>query len=207
MAQLQPAMFPDLAGGDFYQDDELDEVAANVIARHGHVGGVGRLIPVVEAIENNEIRVLFLMNGKPLAENDDPSHHDVAGKCVKAPALWHDVTGYDVAIWIRHAIWKDLDEHARRGILLHELLHIELTRDKDEQAKVGVRKHDVEGFVDVARHYGPIEGEGGAYVRAATVGIASPLQELADDTGNTVTVTAGGKSATLRPRNGEELAE
>lgn len=207
MAQLQPAMFPDLAGGDFYQDDELDELAQAVMAKHGHTGGVARLIPVVGAIENGEIRVLFLMNGKPLADTEEPGQHDVAGKCVKAPALWHDVTGYDVAIWIRHAIWKDIDEHARRGILLHELLHVEVTRDKDDQPKVGVRKHDVEGFVDVARHYGPIEGAGAMYVRAATVGISSPLQELADDTGTSVTITAGGKSATLRPRHGEELAE
>lgn len=200
MAALQPAMFPDLESADFYRDDELDEAAAEVMHRHGHVGGVARLVPVVEAIENGEIRVLFLMNGKPLAETDDPSQHDVAGKCLKAPALWHDVTGYDVAIWIRGAIWKDLDESRRRGILLHELLHVELTRDKDEQPRVGIRKHDVEGFVDVARLYGPIEGEGAAYARAATVGVVAPLQEVADALGGEVTIEAAGKSATLRPR-------
>lgn len=177
MAALQPALFPDLNTADFYQADELDEVAASVIHLHGHAGSrnpLPRLGPVVEAIEAGEIRVLYLMNGKPLADTEDPGHHDVAGKCVKAPALWHDVTGYDVAIWIREAIWKDLPPDARRAIVLHELLHVEVTRDKDDQAKVSVRKHDVEDFVDVARHYGPIAGEGARYVRAAAAFAGQP---------------------------------
>lgn len=174
MTALQPAMFPDLATADFYRSDELDVVAEEVMRRHGHMGGLVRLMPVVEAIENGEIRVLFLMNGKPLAEADDPEAHDVAGKCIKAPAIWHDVTGYDIAIWIRDAIWTGLTGHARRAIVLHELLHVELIRDKDDQAKVAVRKHDVEDFVDVARHYGPIAGEGARYVRAAAAFAGQP---------------------------------
>lgn len=171
---LQPSMFPDLDSAEFYRDDHLDEIAEEVMRRHGHVGGVGRLIPVVQAVENGEVRILFLLNGKPLSPGDDPGKHEVAGKCVKAPPIWHDITGYDVAIWIREAVWSRVDGHTRRALVLHELLHVEVTRDKDDQVKVGTRKHDVEDFVDVARHYGPVAGDGAGYVRAAAAFAGEP---------------------------------
>ena len=167
MAALQPAMFPEIVGADFVRSEAVADVAEDVLRIHGVPGT--RLQPVAQAIGDGDLHVLYLLNAKPLAEDEDLGKHDVAGKCIKAPALWRDVTGYDVAIWIRGAIWRDLDEQGRRAILMHELLHVDIDYDKDNQPKLALRKHDVEGFVDVAKHYGPIEGEGAAYVRAATV--------------------------------------
>jgi len=155
---LQPVMFPEIEGPDFVRSSEVADVAEDVLRIHGKAGGIGRLHPVARAIADEEIHVLWLLNAKPFDPEKDEEGHDTAGKCVKAPGLWHDVTGFDVAIWIREYFWNRWDEQTRRAAVLHELLHVEVDRDKNDQAKVRIRKHDVEDFVDVVRHYGPIFG-------------------------------------------------
>lgn len=204
MTALQPQIFPDLEGADFIRSDEVAEVGDEVLRLHGQAGGVGRLLQVARAIREGEVAVLWLLNAKPFDVLNERLEHDTAGKCLKAPRLWHDVTGYHVAIWIRQHFWDEWTPDVRRAAILHELLHVEVERDKNDQAKVRIRKHDVEDFVDVARLYGPIFGEAGAYTRAATVrpaaDIVSPLRDLADKTGSDITITAGDRSATIRSR-------
>ena len=169
MAAVQPSMFPDIEGPDFIRSEQVADVAQEVLRRHGRVGGVGRLHPVAQAIAEEEVHVLWPLNAKPFDPVNDEENHDAAGKCLKAPGLWRDITGYDVAIWIRAYFWERWDAAMREAALLHELLHIEVKRDKDDQVKLAIRKHDVEAFVDVARIYGTVEGEAAAFVRAATV--------------------------------------
>lgn len=169
MTALQPAMFPGIESPDFTRSEEVADVADEVLRLHGRAGGVGRLHPVARAIDNEEIHVLWLLNTKPFDPEKDEENHDAAGKCLKAPGLWRDITGYDVAIWVRAYFWERWDVHMRQALLLHELLHVEIKRDRDDQARVAIRKHDVEAFVDVARIYGTVEGEAAAFVRAATV--------------------------------------
>ena len=172
MAQLQPSMFPDIEGPDFVKSSEVADVGETVVRIHGR--GIGQLGPVAEAITEEEIHVLWLLNTKPFDPEKDEEGHDAAGKCIKAPGLWHDVTGYDVAIWIREYFWKQWDEPTRRAAILHELLHVEVDRDKDDQVKVKIRKHEVEDFVAVALAYGPIFGDAPRYVRAAAVFAGEP---------------------------------
>lgn len=174
MAQLQPAMFPDIEGPDFVRSDQVADVAESVLAKHGRPGGVALLHETARAIAEAEIHVLWLLNAKPVDVLTEREEHDTAGKCVKAPRLWHDVTGYDVAIWIREGYWKRWDAPTREAALLHELLHVEVERDKDDQAKVRIRKHDAESFVDVVRLYGPIFGEEARLVRAAATFAGEP---------------------------------
>jgi len=175
---LQPVMFPEIEGPDFVRSTEVAGVAEDVLRIHGKVGGIGRLHPVARAVAADEIHVLWLLNAKPFDPAKDEEGHDTAGKCLKAPALWRDVTGFDVATWIREYFWNRWDEQTRRAAVLHELLHVEVDHDKAGQAKVRIRKHDVEDFVDVVRHYGPIFGEGPALVRAAAAfgGHPEPLR-------------------------------
>jgi hypothetical protein len=174
MAQLQPAMFPDIEGPDFVKSEEVADVADTVLRLHGAAGGIGQLHPVARAIADEEIHVLWLLNCKPFDPEKDEEGHDTAGKCLKAPGLWHDVTGYDVAIWIREYFWNRWDEPTRRAAILHELLHVEVDRDRDDQVKVKIRKHEVEDFVAVVLHYGPIFGDGPRYVRAAATFAGEP---------------------------------
>jgi hypothetical protein len=164
---VQPHMFPEIEGPDFIRSEAIAEVGGTVLRRHGGVGGP--LFELWQAVREDEIRIIWLRNDKPWDPDKEEAGHDVAGKCIKAPGVWHDVTGFDYAIWIRGQLWDEWDERTREAAILHELLHAEVARDKDGQAKARVRKHDVEDFVAVARHYGPIFGEAAAYVRVATV--------------------------------------
>jgi hypothetical protein len=240
---LNPVMFPEIEGPEFVRSSEMAELARDVLAEHGAMGGVADAYDTARAIADEEIHVLWLLNCKTFDEATEERNHDAAGKCIKAPRLWHDVTGFDVVIWIREHFWAEWDDHVRRAALLHELLHVEIKRDKENNAKVAVRKHDVEDFVAVVKHYGPIFGYGNggspAYVRAAelwrkrTNGAAHAdddadlrpkgevnidelrgdvdravangarrLQDLADETGTTMTMRAGEREATIRPRSG-----
>lgn len=186
----QPVMFPELESPDFVRSDELAKVGADVLRLHGGVLGVPRLHSVAEAVREDELTILWLLNTKPWNdETDDENEPEVAGKCLKAPRLWSDVTGYTFAIWARKHFWDQFDLEHRRALVLHELLHIEVKRDKDNQPKFAVRKHDVEDFVDVARQYGPaaLAGDGARYVRAAAAyagepaPIGRPIDRPADD--------------------------
>lgn len=171
---VEPVMFPDVGGVEFVRSSEVKELADDVLDRHGRSGGVPRLHPVAQAILREEISVLWLLNCKPFDPDKDEEGHDVAGKCLKVPGLWRDITGYDVAIWIREYFWREWPADTRRAALLHELLHVEVTHNKDDEVKVAVRKHDVEDFVDVVRHYGPLFGDGPALVRAAALYAGEP---------------------------------
>lgn len=174
---LQPSMFPEIDGPEFVRSDEVREVGETVLDLHGGSGGVAPLYPIAQAIRDGELRILWLMNEKPY-KDDEEEKHGVAGKCVKAPRLWHDVTGYHFAIWIRQHFWNEWDPEIRRAAVLHELLHIEVKRDKDGQPKFSTAPHDVEDFVDVVRQYGPIFGEGPRLVRAAALFAGEPAPIL-----------------------------
>jgi hypothetical protein len=217
----QPKIFEDLEGPDFVRSSDVEAVAEKVLELHGAIGGVIPLHPIAEAIRDGELSILWLLNEKPWNDEvEDDQQPEVAGRCVKAPGLWHDVTGHHFAIWARKHFWDQFSIELRRALVLHELLHIEVKRDKDGQPKFSVRKHDVEDFVDVARQYGPaaLAGEGARYVRAAALfadvpeslgarrslsdaraaEIVKPLQDVADAMGSDITISAGGRSATIR---------
>ena len=164
---LQPAMFPDIEGPEFLRDDAVAEVSRTVLSKHGKVGGP--LFEVAKAIRDEEIHVLWLRNDREFDPNGEEVTHETAGKCIKASRLWHDVTGFHVAIWLLGYAWDRWTPEQQEAFVLHELLHVEIKRNKDLEAKVAVRKHDVEDFVDVVRLYGTVVGDSARYVRAATI--------------------------------------
>jgi len=158
MTGTAPVLFPEIEGPEFLKSEQVADVARDVLSEHGKVGGVGRLFATAKAVREGEIRIAYLINAKPFDELNDDANHDAAGKCIKAPRLWHDVTGIDVAIWIREHFWKGWPPDVRAAAVLHELLHVEVDHDAKGEVKIKVRKHDVEDFVDVVRIYGPIFG-------------------------------------------------
>ena len=174
---VQARAFPEIEGPDFVRSSEVEKVAEKVLGLHGGIGGVVRLFPIAEAIRDGELKILWLLNTKPFNDqSEDDQEPEIAGRCVKAPGLWRDFTGYDFAIWARKHFWDQFDPELRRALVLHELLHIEVKRDNDGNPKFATRKHDVEDFVDVARQYGPgaLAGDGARYVRAAALFAGEP---------------------------------
>ena len=75
---------------------------------------------------------------------------DTAAKFVKAPPLWHDLTGIDAVIWVASWAWEMFNERQRQALVAHELNHA----DVDEDGKLSARPHDVEDFAWVVRRFG-----------------------------------------------------
>jgi hypothetical protein len=163
----QPAMFPEIEGPDFIRDEAIAAVGQTVLSAHGKVGGP--LFEVAGAVRNEDIRILWLRNDKPFDPDKEEETHETVGKCIKAPGVWHDVTGYDIAIWLRGYFWDRWPEELREAFTLHELLHIEIRTPKSGAIKAAIRKHDVEDFVEVVKRYGPVVGDSARYIRAATL--------------------------------------
>lgn len=169
---VQAKAFPEIEGPDFIRDEAIAGVGEAVLGRHGRVGGP--LFSVNEAFRDEEISILWLRNDKPFDPDKDEATHETVGKCIKAPGVWRDVTGYHVAIWLRGYFWDLWSPDEREAFLLHELLHVEVKRTKDGAARFSIAKHDVEDFVAVVKAYGPVVGDSARYIRAGTVRAADP---------------------------------
>jgi hypothetical protein len=154
---LESVLFPDLEGPEFVQSDEVARVAGEVLARHGVAGGVARLYDTARAIADGKIAIAYLENTKPFNPLTDDLNHDAIAKCIKAPALWHDVTGIDVVVWVRWYFWNQFDDRQRASVVLHELLHVAVEETKDLELRIRIRDHDVEEFIDVMRWYGALD--------------------------------------------------
>ena len=164
---LEPVLFPDLEGPDFVKSSEVERLAEQLLEEHGRAGGISRLFEVRRAIRNDELAIAYLLNTKPFDPLKDDVTHDAIAKCVKAPGLWHDVTGIHVAIWVRAYFWNQFDDRQRAAVVTHELLHVQVDRDDADQPKLRLRRHDVEEFTDVVRRYGLIDSARQALVKAA----------------------------------------
>lgn len=151
---IAPVLFPEVEGPEFIEGPGLASVAEEVLHRHGAAGGIGRLFNTRLAIRDEQIRVLYLINTKPFDPMKDDITHDAIAKTVKAPRLWHDVTGYDAVIWARSYFWDQFTAEQQAAVALHELIHLDVEFDDDGQPKLRLRKHDVEDFNEVIRYYG-----------------------------------------------------
>jgi hypothetical protein len=152
MATVQPLF--DIDARQFVPSQEVAEVAERVVDRLGRQGEVGRLFNVRRAIREGEIAIAYLLNVKPFDPTADEVKHDAIAKCIKAPTLWRDLTGHDVVIWARSWFWEQFTDEQRDALLLHELLHLDIEYDESGEIKLGVRKHDLEEFTDVAQRFG-----------------------------------------------------
>jgi hypothetical protein len=191
---LEPVLFPDLEGPEFVQSDEVARVAGEVLARHGGWPGIGRLRETARALENGRIAIAYLENTKAFNPVVDDVTHDAIAKCIKAPALWHDVTGIDVIVWIRSYFWKMFDDRQRAAVVLHELLHVAL-EEKDDELRLRLRDHDVEEFIDVMRWYGALDVGREQLVRAYGLYHEDGGKPKADET--SVEVRSGDRVVTL----------
>jgi len=125
---------------DYYRSGEVEAVAAKLIdpkGRHAITFGSVRDFSVIYLLR----RVDGPMEARTI---------DALAKCHKAPALWRDVYGVDVAIWVDERYWQRFTERQREAVVMHELLHI----GQNDAGKVKLLEHSVEEFGLVVATYG-----------------------------------------------------
>ena len=79
---------------------------------------------------------------------------DFAGKMEKASGVWKYLSDFNYVLLLFKPVWIDLNEDSKHALVLHELLHIKSTEDKDDNVRWTVKKHDVEEFFAVVKKYG-----------------------------------------------------
>jgi len=112
---------------------ECEEVAEQLISRF-------------DLEDAKEAKIRFLM------KMTDASAY--LGKCSRTTGKWAYLTGYDFVIEIWFPWWERATRREREALLLHELLHIERKMTRSGKLRWSLRRHDVEEFTEVVRHYG-----------------------------------------------------
>lgn len=147
---LQPdtGMFPDTLVSPFVVAPEVAELAADVIASFDEFRGIA------EAISQDGLRIRYVFETKeydPVKEEVKP--HTIA-KVTKAGPLWKLLAQTELVIQFRQWFWDHFTEQERRGVLHHELTHVDITGEGADM-KVSLREHDVEEFAQTALRFGP----------------------------------------------------
>ena len=79
---------------------------------------------------------------------------DFSGKMEKATGVWKYLSDFNYVLLLFKPTWMDLTEDSKHALVLHELMHVKSTEDKDENIHWQVRKHDIELFICVVRKFG-----------------------------------------------------
>jgi predicted metallopeptidase len=126
-----------LADLEYQRSDEVRDVAEMLLAKH----------PTLDFIE--QFAVTYLL--RDVTGDLEDKEIDAIAKCHKVPAMYRDVFGPEVMIWVDARYWKVFNQPRREAVVLHELCHI----SQDDQGRLKLVKHDVEEFAMVVRQYGP----------------------------------------------------
>ncbi len=77
-----------------------------------------------------------------------------AGRCIRAGKELKFFSDYDYIIQISRDYWDNLTEQARKILVLHEVMHIDIRYTKQGKEVFGMRQHDVEDFAVLLEKYG-----------------------------------------------------
>lgn len=220
----ESGLFPDTLVEPFIASREVEDLARGVIA------DFDEFEPIQTAIRETGLDIAYVFETKafdPLKEEFKP--HTIA-KVTKASPLWRVLADHDLVIQFRQAFWEAFDVNQRRAVLHHELTHIEIDEPgNDGRPKISLRPHDVEDFALTVRRFGTVlpgralfakafldwqhEQERPeptrlhdlveAIVDAASTDAAQPLRDLADSSGTDITISSGGRSATIHGRKSD----
>lgn len=118
--------------------------------KYGEIGC--RLIrrdKLLRSIRDSDARIVFLAS-----DHEKKSKNKViCGECEKIPDKYKWCIPYDFSITIFEPNVERFTERQLRILILHELLHIGIEIDGNEE-KYYVIPHDVEDFRDIIRRYG-----------------------------------------------------
>lgn len=226
---LEPesGLFPDTFVEPFIRAPELEELADDVIA------SFDEFEPIQTAIREG-LRLTYVWETKPFDPSKDELQPHTIAKVTKASPLWKALAETELVIQFRQAFWAAFSDDQRRAVVHHELTHIEvdeglkisLRKHDVEDFRQTIRRFGpilpgraalVKAALDWQHEQerpGPTPlrpvGEAAieATIDAAESGgeLVKPLQDIADRTGNAITISAQGRSATISPKARKDKA-
>jgi hypothetical protein len=118
--------------------EDIKELADDLISKHHP-----------EAID---VRIGYLMREK----HGTTKGKVVMGNCQKQSAKQKLLNVFDFIITLSADVWAELEPEQREALLLHELKHVGVKPDPDDQDSdvFFLRPHDTEEFRDVIHVYG-----------------------------------------------------
>jgi hypothetical protein len=157
----ESGLFPGTYVAPFVEAPDVEALADEVAAQFSEFRSIQ------DAIREDGLRIRYVFETKafdPLKEELKP--HTIA-KVTKASPLWRVLGETELVIQFRQWFWEKFSEPERRGVLHHELSHIEIGEPgADGVAKVSLREHDVEEFALTVRRFGPRRDHHAAFFKA-----------------------------------------
>ena len=101
-------------------------------------------------IYNSGVVITYLSSDKPLTAKGRP----VLGQCEKVPDKYRWAIGADFTITLFEPNLEGRSEEVIRRVLYHELLHVGIKKDKDDNETYSVNPHDCEDFRDCIDKWG-----------------------------------------------------
>ena len=127
-------------------NERYTEIAAELIQEE----------PVLAEIRDSNVQIVYLSS-----EHEKKSGRKlVAGQCEKVPEKYRWAVPCDFTITVFEPNVERFTEEQIRILLLHELMHVQITKDGNEEV-YSVRPHDVEDFREIIERYGMDWGDYG----------------------------------------------
>lgn len=101
-------------------------------------------LPLDENVPKVKMAYLFLLRKKSTFK----------AQIQRPGGAWVFLSDYDFVMLIHKDSWDAITEHQRKALVYHELLHITHTKKKDGKIVLKLRRHDVEDFIEVVKHFG-----------------------------------------------------
>jgi hypothetical protein len=148
-ANPEAGLFPGLMEAAFIPAPEVEDLAADVLARWDEFA------PIRHAIADGELEITYVFETKHFDQFKEEFKPHTIAKVTKASPLWSSLTGHDLVIQFRRTFWAAFDEHQRSAVLYHEFCHVKLEDSETGGPKLSLAPHDVEEFRGTLLRYGP----------------------------------------------------
>jgi len=115
----------------------IEDMATDVIKEH--------LVNLAEEIQ--EVKIVYLKTEPAISKTKIAS-------CTKPGPLLKYFSEADFIIQVSGVVWDKIDDETRKIVLLHELKHIGISRNKDDQIVTRIVDHDFKDFSYIVKKYG-----------------------------------------------------
>lgn len=104
----------------------------------------------LQYIHNSQVLITYLSSDNAKTHKGRP----VLGQCEKVPDKYRWAIGADFTITLFEPNLEDKSSEVIKRVLYHELLHVGIKKDKDDNESYTVNPHDCEDFRDCLDRWG-----------------------------------------------------